>query len=139
MAYQIFAKGKEITGVESSIITSTSQWAIPVGDKSTLTGLSTTGFTLTNNFGAPIAMRVNLSLTNLVVGQTYTLNFTGTSTPAGGFITVNFLLYGETNPNSVTHSEFSTSVYTLTHEFTAVESSAIIELEVIMVMMEMYL
>ena len=127
MAYQIFAKGKEITGVESSIITSTSQWAIPVGDNSTLTGLSTTGFTITNNFGAPITMRVNLSLTNLVVGQTYTLNFTGTSTPAGGYIAVNFLLYGETNPDNVTFTEISTSVYTLTKEFTAVESSAIIE------------
>tara|TARA_R110000744_G_scaffold106225_2_gene202455 strand:+ start:6350 stop:10819 length:4470 start_codon:yes stop_codon:yes gene_type:complete len=126
MAYQLFAKGKEITAVSSSLITSTSQWSIPVGDHSTLSALSTSGFTLTNNFGSPIVMQVNLSLTNLVVGQTYTLNFTTTSTPAGGYIAVNFLLYGETNPDNVTFTEFSTSVYILTQEFTAVESSAII-------------
>lgn len=127
MAYQLFVKGKEVTPVQSSIITSTSQWAIPSGDQSTLTGLSNTGFTLTNNFSSNIAMRVNLSLTNLVVGQIYTLVFTGTSTPAGGYIGVTYYLYGNSNPDNQTFNDFATSVYTQTQEFTAVESSAIIE------------
>jgi hypothetical protein len=128
MAYQIFAKGKEITGVESSMITSTSQWSGAAGQLSTLSALSISGFTLTNSSGVSTNMIAELSLTDLIVGQTYTLNFTGTTTPSGGYQIATFFLYGLSDPFNDTlyvgNFTAPSGNWVLEQSFTAIESSA---------------
>ena len=96
MSLQLFAKGKEVTGVTSNLITSTSQYTNNGVSDIAISGLSLSGFTatLTDDVYIPA---VFITFDDLIVGQVYDYTFQFTSTNLT-FLLLGINLSGSTNP-----------------------------------------
>ena len=125
MAYQLFAKGKEITAVTAELITSTSQFSNNGDSNIVLSGLSLTGYTATlTNYGA---IKTFITINGLTPGQEYNFDFS-VSGSAAIFYFVN--TNGVTNPFTISggYTGYSSSPLNVDSSFIATETTAQIKI-----------
>ncbi|QDP57693.1 MAG: hypothetical protein Unbinned6486contig1001_8 [Prokaryotic dsDNA virus sp.] len=121
MAYQLFAKGKTITPVTSSLITSTGQFTDNGNSNVALSSLSLTGFTATSSSVNKIPVWLNVN--NLVVGQEYSWSFKLLSASTST-VTYNINPQGVSNPYLQTPVINMAVGTTYTGSFIATETTA---------------